>query len=55
MVSKFSNKLRLKGFIQVTLPTKISKIFHYFALFVGILVIIMKYLILLFLLKEIKL
>jgi len=32
--------LSLKGFIQVTLPAKISKAFYYFALFIGILVII---------------
>jgi hypothetical protein len=40
MISKSNNKLSLKGFIQVTLPAKISKAFYYFALFIGILVII---------------
>jgi hypothetical protein len=40
MISKSNNKLSLKGFIQVTLPTKISKVFYYFALFISVLVII---------------
>ena len=40
MVSKFSNKSRLKDFIQITLPAKITKLFYYFALFISVLVII---------------
>jgi hypothetical protein len=40
MVSKFSNKLRLKGFIRITLPAKLGKIINYFAIFVGVFVTI---------------
>jgi hypothetical protein len=40
MISKSNNKLSLKGFIQITLPTKIIKAFYYFALLISVLVII---------------
>jgi len=39
MISKANNESSLKGFIQVTLPAKISKAFYYFALFISVLVI----------------
>ncbi len=40
MTSKSNNELSLKGFIQITLPAKITKLFYYFALFISVLVII---------------
>ncbi|MDT7865227.1 MAG: hypothetical protein RQ922_05045 [Thermoproteota archaeon] len=40
MISKSNNESSLKGFIKITLPTKISKAFYYFALFISVLVII---------------
>jgi hypothetical protein len=40
MVSKFSNKLRLKGFIRITLPAKFGRVINYFAIFVGVFVTI---------------